>query len=276
MDNIPTLNEQFIWIFVLFILSALALVYSKKKELFKPEEIPTPAISLKTTSLFFFVYLALAFFVIPKFFFLFRSLFTKSPIQTLSLLQLFFMTLVSGFFLIYIKTKKIPFFQKIDSKLDAIIVTCQYILVILPIVSLIGQISDTILYYFYNVESYEQVAVAFLKQALNDKLALVYTMISIVIFAPLTEEILFRGVLLNFFRKRWGTWPSILISGIAFSLFHFSVGQGLGNISLLAALGFFGIALGIIYTRFGNLIYPILVHASFNFISSIRILFFDS
>lgn len=276
MDTIPTLSEQLIWIFSLTLLSCLSFIYIKKRKLFHPSQIPTPQISLKTVAIFFFLYLSLAFFVIPKFFFLFKSLFTKSPIQTLSLLQLFFMTLVSGFFLIYIKIKKIPFFFKVASKLDAFFITCQYVLVILPIVSLIGQISDTLLYYFCNVETYEQVAVAFLKQALNDKLALVYTLLSIVLFAPLTEEILFRGILLNFFRKKLGTWPSILISGVAFSLFHFSVGQGLGNISLLTALGFFGIALGIIYTRYSNLIYPILVHGSFNLISSLRILFFDS
>jgi hypothetical protein len=276
MDTLPELKDQLFWIVILFILCIPAVTWINKRKLFEVSDIPTPAISLKTCALFFFVYLSLAFIVIPKFFFLFKSLFSKSPIQTLSLLQLFFMTLVSSFFLIYISTKKIPLFHKLSSKLDTVLIIAQYLLVILPIVSLIGQISDTTLYIFYDVTTYQQVAVAFLKQALSDKLALVYTLISIVIFAPLTEEILFRGILLNFFKKIWGKWPSIILSGLCFSLFHFSVGQGLGNISLLLALGFFGIALGVIYLRFGNLLYSILVHASFNLLSSLRILFFDS
>ena len=77
-----------------------------------------------------------------------------------------------------------------------------------------------------------------------------------VIVAPVVEEITFRGVgqsLLAFL----GRWPSIVLVGIAFGLWH-------GLVEALLILIPFGIALGYLRDRTRSTLPGMLVHALFN------------
>ena len=77
-----------------------------------------------------------------------------------------------------------------------------------------------------------------------------------VIVAPVVEEITFRGVgqsLLAFL----GRWPSIVLVGIAFGLWH-------GLVEALLILIPFGIALGYLHDRTRSTLPGMLVHALFN------------
>jgi membrane protease YdiL (CAAX protease family) len=49
--------------------------------------------------------------------------------------------------------------------------------------------------------------------------------VAIVLVAPLTEEPLFRGVILGGFLDRYGQWPAILLSALLFSLSHLNPWQ---------------------------------------------------
>jgi membrane protease YdiL (CAAX protease family) len=44
--------------------------------------------------------------------------------------------------------------------------------------------------------------------------------LAIVVVAPLTEEILFRGYALRAISKRWGRWPALLITTTVFGVAH--------------------------------------------------------
>jgi membrane protease YdiL (CAAX protease family) len=276
MDTFPPFNQQLLWIAILSILSILALKVIKKKNLLAIPSTTIASINLKDVIYNFGFYLVLSIAVVPLVFALVKNTYIKSPIETISLFQLFFMTLVSGFILCYLKIKKIVLFKKPASFGEAFIKVLLYLIVIFPIVSLIGQLCDTYLYLAYDVRGYEQLAVTYLKKTIHNPLALGASVISIVILAPLTEELLFRGLLLNFFQNRFGSWPAVFISGILFALFHYSHSQGFGNVSLLCALSFFGVMLGAFYLMTASLIYPMMLHAIFNLLSTLRILFLEN
>src|SRR5258708_17715443 len=59
-----------------------------------------------------------------------------------------------------------------------------------------------------------------------------------VIFAPLAEELVFRGFLLNLWMARWGTWPAILISSVLFGLYHFELAIFAAGGGVIFALGY--------------------------------------
>ncbi len=75
--------------------------------------------------------------------------------------------------------------------------------------------------------------------------------------APLSEEVLFRGVVLRSLLDRWRMWPAVLVSSAVFALFH------VHPIHMLIALPL-GIAAGWAMARTGSLWPAVAVHAAAN------------
>lgn len=81
--------------------------------------------------------------------------------------------------------------------------------------------------------------------------------ISLVILAPIIEEIAFRGVLLHRWADKWNLTIAVLGSSLVFGVMHpDSVGAAA-----------FGIAMCVIYLKTQTLIVPIVCHALNNFVS---------
>lgn len=85
---------------------------------------------------------------------------------------------------------------------------------------------------------------------------IVISILSSAVLAPISEEILFRGFVLQRLRMRNGDRNAILLSALIFAVFHFD-------------MSFFGAFLhGIVYAvlaiRFSSLYIPILVHGIYN------------
>lgn len=89
---------------------------------------------------------------------------------------------------------------------------------------------------------------------------MILIMIYASIIAPIVEELIFRKILLDKLR-RFGDLPAILISGIAFGLFHM-------NLSQFFYATVLGILLAYITIRTNRIIYSILLHMMLNFIGS--------
>ena len=85
--------------------------------------------------------------------------------------------------------------------------------------------------------------------------------ISAVVVAPIAEEYMFRKLICDR-TAVFGEWQSILISGLAFSLFHGSIHQLLYTFAL-------GCFFAFVYIRTGKLIYTIILHFAVNFIGSV-------
>ena len=85
------------------------------------------------------------------------------------------------------------------------------------------------------------------------------------IFAPIGEEIGFRGILLGgFLKTRCRPWIAILVSAIIFASFH-----GFGANFVTAML--FGILVGWLYWRTGSIIPGIIIHITNNSLTAIDI-----
>ena len=143
-----------------------------------------------------------------------------------------------------------------------------------PLVIAVGELADMILYLFFGFESYEQVAVRYLKTTLGSPSMLSIALFTILIAAPVIEEFLFRGCLQAFLKRHMRPKYAICLSALCFSLFHVSSTQGLGNFSLVASLFLFALFLGFIYERQGSLFASTGLHMTFNAVSTLRILFF--
>ena len=94
-------------------------------------------------------------------------------------------------------------------------------------------------------------------------------MIEIVLFVGITEEIVFRGWLLNSFIKRMKLWPAILLNSVLFLFIHFPIWiyfkHDLFTI-LSNSFGVFGVSvlLCILFIKSKNIIIPILFHMIWN------------
>ncbi len=78
-----------------------------------------------------------------------------------------------------------------------------------------------------------------------------------VIVAPIFEETVFRGFAYPALKKRWGTWPAMLVVSAVFAAVHLHA----PSFGPLFALGL-GLVLG--YEMTGSLLTPITMHALFN------------
>jgi membrane protease YdiL (CAAX protease family) len=141
-----------------------------------------------------------------------------------------------------------------------------------PSVNFISQCLLLFIYLVFGTLGEDQTAVRYLKLSLETPPSFCFIIFSVCVFAPIIEEILFRGFLHRILRSFFSFIPAALISSILFSLVHFSLSQGLGNIPLLASLTILSIYISYLYERQGRIFPCIILHALFNLISTIHIM----
>jgi membrane protease YdiL (CAAX protease family) len=95
-------------------------------------------------------------------------------------------------------------------------------------------------------------------------LAILYIMA--ILIAPVAEELVFRAGIYRFFKSRFPTVISMLLSAILFSLLH-------TNFVSFFSLVVIGFSLCVAYELSGNIMVPIIFHSAFNLNSIILILF---
>ena len=79
-----------------------------------------------------------------------------------------------------------------------------------------------------------------------------------VAIAPVGEELIFRGYLLNLWANRWGVWPAVILSSIVFGAFHWE------RAVFAAPIGFI---LALVYLRYDSLWPGIFLHAAYNLLA---------
>ena len=96
-----------------------------------------------------------------------------------------------------------------------------------------------------------------------------WVMVGIVVLgAPLSEEILFRGLVLRAFEKRGGKILAVLGSTILFSVVHYTGAGADGTLVLLSSIGVVGLVLGIGAIVFDRLGPGIIAHMAFNLVGT--------
>jgi hypothetical protein len=89
--------------------------------------------------------------------------------------------------------------------------------------------------------------------------------IVVVLIAPVVEELMFRGMMLRTFMRRWGFWPAALLSSAIFALFHTYEVSTLGGALTLAAVVFtLGLSNCLLVRWSGRLAAGIMNHMLFN------------
>lgn len=94
----------------------------------------------------------------------------------------------------------------------------------------------------------------------NDILSTIIQTILVVIIAPITEEVLFRGFVFNETNKIFSLKQAIIINGVLFGLYHMNLLQGINTF-------FLAMVLSIVYYYRRNIYDCIIVHASNNLIA---------
>lgn len=112
-----------------------------------------------------------------------------------------------------------------------------------------------------------QDTVRYVQSLRHHSLVLFLNSLGVVLFAPISEEILFRGFLQSWLRIYFRPFFAIFFSALCFSFIHFSETQGLANIELFFPLLFLGVLLGYLYERQQSLLASIALHSSFNLVS---------
>ncbi len=117
-----------------------------------------------------------------------------------------------------------------------------------------GVVAEEMEKYSESVDRYSDVEAETVPMA--DKL-LYY--VSTVLLVPLGEELLFRGLTLGAFLKRYPAWISVIISALIFGICHgLSIHIGYAFLS--------GIVIGCVYCFTRNIFYTYIIHLIFNFL----------
>jgi membrane protease YdiL (CAAX protease family) len=85
-----------------------------------------------------------------------------------------------------------------------------------------------------------------------------------VLAAPVIEEIVFRGVVMDVLRRRWGWWTSAIVQAAIFSAIHI---ETLSSATMFLALALLGFIFAWLRRITGSLVAPIAAHLVFNLVS---------
>jgi uncharacterized protein len=85
--------------------------------------------------------------------------------------------------------------------------------------------------------------------------------LSVIVVAPVAEEIFFRAFFYRALRTRLPVWSAALIDGLVFGVLHF---QGIDTAVILPVIAVVGVGQCLVYERTGSLFAVIAIHAAFN------------
>jgi hypothetical protein len=93
--------------------------------------------------------------------------------------------------------------------------------------------------------------------------------LAVVVLAPVTEELLFRGVLLRSLLRRTTPERAVVVSAVAFGLVHVVGDPSVGSLIALPAIILLGVVSGWAAVKTGNLSRSMCLHIGFNVLSAV-------
>jgi membrane protease YdiL (CAAX protease family) len=96
----------------------------------------------------------------------------------------------------------------------------------------------------------------------------------VVVLAPVTEEVIFRGLLLRAFMRRPSFWPAALASTFIFAAFHtYEVNTLVGAVTLAAIVATLGLTNCVLVRLTARVTPGVFVHCAFNALAAIVIIY---
>jgi membrane protease YdiL (CAAX protease family) len=92
--------------------------------------------------------------------------------------------------------------------------------------------------------------------------------LAVIVVAPVTEEIFFRGFFYRALRTRLRVWSAAIIDGVVFGSLHF---EGADTAGILPVIAVFGIGQCLVYERTGSIYAVVAIHAAFNTVASVEV-----
>ena len=238
-------------------------------------------VNLKDTAIALIIFCGFFYALAPLTMHLFLKFTMQHALFTVAIIQFFYTILIGiGFFFLFKKMDvairkhilKDPKNSPSTIPFDIAIGIITW-LVAMPTVAFVNTVTHLIVEHLTGFEGIEQTAVRYLKMTLNSQIPFYLAIFSTVIAAPILEEILFRGFILNLIKKYLGPKCAIILSAIIFALFHYAASQGFGNISLILSLIVLGSFLGLLYEKQRSIFASIALHMTFNSLGVMRIIF---
>jgi membrane protease YdiL (CAAX protease family) len=136
-------------------------------------------------------------------------------------------------------------------------------LVAFPVAKAVGQLFDLAI----QVPQVDQVAVREIKGLLGNPWLFGFTSFTAIAIIPVTEELLFRGLLQGWISRFLPAGWAILLASLLFAAAHYAPSQGASNVIIIAQLFILGLFLGHLYRRQRSLWACISLHALFNLVT---------
>jgi membrane protease YdiL (CAAX protease family) len=146
---------------------------------------------------------------------------------------------------------------------------------VFPVIMLVELGLEYLITLVGSFEHHDQLAIQHLKNLKFNSWLFWTTVGFVVTVVPMTEELIFRGFLQNFFVDWLGTRFGIFASSLVFAAFHFAQAQGVSNIQMLSCIFILAYLLGVTYVKEKSLVASIGMHAAFNCLGVISLIFFD-
>jgi len=169
---------------------------------------------------------------------------------------------ISMFILVFFlaRVHKNNFLKKIFSKK----INFNFLYTIIPII--IGTMMINIFITNLNLNPSDTSYTDFIKKLASNKLYVSLFIIPIVFIAPVTEELIYRGIILRGLSSHYSAKVAILVSSILFSLAHLNFAQ-IPNAFIL------GLVFSILMIHLGNILYVIIYHIINNFLVTVGLYF---
>lgn len=248
-------------------------------------KISNPKIFLRDVFIYFFIFLGIYFLSPLLIYYLYTRFPSLKTYQTL-LIPIFQLAIYSimafclflfSYYKRQLATKQIWKDSSSDSNLSSDFkMGLIFFAISFPLIMAIAQFTEILTNLLFGKVETDQNAVLYLKLALQSPWGLFFSLLSILIFAPILEEFLFRGVLQTWIRSKLGPISAIFIASFFFSLMHFSPDQSTTNVPLLITLFTLSLYLGFLYEKTRSLLASIFLHVTFNSLSVIRIIFTET
>ena len=115
---------------------------------------------------------------------------------------------------------------------------------------------ESTLYFNYSIQKWNLISAAVFDEIQWSNSWLVLYGITVIIVAPITEELIFRGLILNRLLTRYNPVVAILISALIFTFAHL-------NKSYISSF-IHGVILSMVVIKYASLYYPMMIHGIYN------------